>query len=271
MPRLATSKRSLLITVPLVLLLGAAGLVVFRAQRGLDFATRAAATSHQLNFTLRPLDPATLAAGNPGFESVAARPDFRTGVAFENRLYLAGPAGLTIATADGVSLKTLHTGLELPVAPIAAVAVGRLRGSTEPQVLVATAGAGVLMLGADAATGIRQLLPQTPETRDLTALLPLATGDLLLGTRHHGLLLFDGNALTQVHLPGSPAGLADITALAPVGSTAYLVGTRTAGVYLAQGGTISQADTASGLPDNEVESLLATPTPTPRTSVLRSA
>ena len=264
MPRLATSKRTLLIAFPLVLILGAAGLVMFRAQRGLDSAARAAATAHQLTFTLRPLDPATFAAGNPGFEPVAAAHDFRSGVAFESRLYLAGPAGLTLATTDGVPLKTLRTGLELPVAPITALAVGRLRGSTEPQVLVATAGAGLLLLSGAEDSGIRQLLPQSPETRDLTALLPLATGDLLLGTRHHGLLLFDGNALTQVHLPGNASagtlGTADITALAAVGSAAYLVGTRTSGVYLAQGGAFSHADTASGLPDNQVESLLATPT-----------
>ena len=260
MPRFTTSKRSLLIAFPLVLLLGAGGLVAFRAQRGLDAAARTAATGHQLAFTLRPLDPPTLAAANPGFEPVAAAPDFRSGVAFENRLYLAGPTGLTVATLDGAPLKTLRSGLELPVAAISALAAGRLRGSTEPQVLIATAGAGVLMLGGSDGAGIRQLLPQTPESRDLTALLPLATGDLLLGTRHHGLLLFDGNALTQVRLPGSGAGSEDITELASAGSAAYLVGTRTAGVFLAQGGTISQADSGSGLPDNEVESLLATPT-----------
>ena len=250
-----SARRTLLIVIPLALILGALGLVVFRAQHTLNDATRTAASAHQLLFTFRPLDPATLAAANPGFESVAAPAEFTSGVAFSPdgspaQLYLAGPAGLTIASPDGTPRRALRTGLELPVAPITAVASGRLRGATEPQVLIATAGAGLLILNGSAIT---QLLPQIPEARDLTALLPQPTGDLLLGTRHHGLLLFDGATLTPVKLP-APA--TDITALASTGSAAYLAGTRTEGVFRVDAGIVTQATTSTGLPDNQVESLL---------------
>ena len=35
--------------------------------------------------------------------------------------------------------------------------------------------------------------------RDVTAMLPLASGDLLIGTRQAGLLLFNGKTLTVFH------------------------------------------------------------------------
>ena len=52
----------------------------------------------------------------------------------------------------------------------------------------------------------------------LTALLPLATGEVLLGTRHRGVLIYNGATLAplQFTLPGvNPASL-QITALAAV-------------------------------------------------------
>ncbi len=255
MPIPASKRRTLLIAIPFVLLLGVLAFVFVRVQRSLGNAIRTAASLHQIPFTLRPLDAAALAAANPGFEPVAAPADFTSGVAFTpegqpTQLYLAGASGLTIASSEGMPRQTLRIGIDLPVARITALAVGRPRGATQPQVMVATAGAGLLLFSGGA---IAQLLPASSEARDLTAVLPLATGDVLLGTRHHGLLLFDGTALTSVPLP---AHATDITVLASTGSASYLVGTRTAGVFYAQGGVVIQATTASGLPDNQVESML---------------
>ena len=250
MRRLVSSKRLLLSALPLVLVLGAVTTVFFRAQRSLSSAAQGAANAHAIAFTLRPFDSAGLAASNPGFEPVAPAAGYASGIAFEDQLYLAGPAGLTVAALDGTPRRTLRSGIELPVAPITALAAGRLRGATEPQVLIATAGAGLLIL---AGNGVTQLLPSTAEDRDLTALLPQPTGDLLLGTRRHGLLAFDGTALTPVPLPAQASA---VTALASAGSASYLVGTRTAGVLLVNAGIVTRADTAAGMPDNQVEAIL---------------
>ena len=259
MPSPASYRKSLIIVLPLALLAAALAVVVFHAQHTLNLAGNTAASAHQIPFTLRPLDPATLAAANPGFEPVAAPANDTTGLIFQNQLYLAGPAGLSIAALASLEStdtprRTLRTGIELPVAPITAIATGRLRGATEPQVLLTTAGAGVLIL---AGNNVTQLLPQAADARDLTTLLPQPTGDLLLGTRHHGLLQFDGSTLTQIKLPTQAT---DITALAQTTSAAVLVGTRTAGVFLVNAGTVTQADTTAGLPDNQVETILTNST-----------
>ncbi len=168
-------------------------------------------------------------------------------------LYLAGPNGLTVVAADGTRRLTLRTGFELPVAPIVAVATGRLRGDTDTQILLATSGAGLLLVDPTPSgiPTLHQLLPDSAEARDITALLAMPSGDLLLGTRHAGVLLFDGAMLEPYsHLP-----IADITALAAADSASVLVGTRNAGVFYVHAGTTEHADTVAGMPDNQIESL----------------
>ncbi|MDQ2842907.1 MAG: hypothetical protein M3Y72_18090, partial [Acidobacteriota bacterium] len=104
---------------------------------------------------------------------------------------------------------------------------------------------------------IRQLLPAEVEARDLTALMSLSTGDLLLGTRNRGVLIFNGSTLMPLRmaLPGLDAAKLHISALAAVDSTSILVGTRNNGIIYSHAGTFEQATSRSGLPDDEVESI----------------
>lgn len=244
--------RLVVVAVPVILLVTAVAVAFWSAQRALTGSASIAAHQHQIPFTLRPIDPAATLASNPGFEPVSAPDDFITGTQLDRTFYLAGPNGLTVIAPDGTRRATLRTGFELPVAPITAVATARLRGSTDSQILLATRGAGLLMLDVNSKGSpiIHQLLPDTNAARDLTAILATPSGDLLLGTRHAGVLLFDGSAI--VPYPNLP--VAEITALAATDSASFLVGTRTSGLSFVHAGTIQHAD---AMPDTQVESLVA--------------
>ncbi len=182
----------------------------------------------------------------------------------DQALYLAGPGGLDVYGPDRRLRYRLRTGVELPVEPVVALVSGRLRGSAESEVLLATAGAGTLVLapGASGRPALRQLRPEAAADRDVTALLPLPDGDLLLGTRRGGLLVFNGKTLmpTQLSVPGvsgaGPIAASEVTALAAVDSAAFLVGTRAEGLFYLHGGTLEHVDKSTGLPDSRVESIV---------------
>ena len=257
------TKRLLLLAIPVVFVLTVSLAVVFNARRALSRATQAAASEGQLAFTLRTLDPSSSQASSLGSEPVASGPDYTTGAFFADSLYLAGQSGLTVINSDGTSRLNLRAGFELPVAAIAGIASSRLRGTSESQLLLATSGAGLLLLEpkAHALPTIHQLIPADTEVRDLTALAPLATGDVLLGTRHRGVLLYSGATLTpfRFSLPNvNPASL-QITALAAVDSASFLIGTRDSGVFYVHAGTVDHVDSSSGLPDDQVESIAVSP------------
>jgi hypothetical protein len=244
--------RLLLIAFPALTVLAAAAFVILPARRALTRSRLSVASAHQLAFTLQPLD---VTAAHTAFEPVASTPSYTAGAFFAGQLYLSGPAGLTIFNADGSPQTTLRTGIELPVAPIAALLAARIRGASEPQLLAATAGAGLLILQPNPHTAptIQQLLPADAEARDLTAILPLATGDLLLGTRRRGVLLYNGATLTP--LPAFDTAHLQLTALAAVDAASYLIGTRNSGVFYVHAGTVDHADTTTGLPDNQIEAI----------------
>ena len=250
--------RLLLLTLPALALVLTVAFILFRAQQTLSRATRDTQAGQQIPFSLRTLD---LAARPPlAFEPMAAADAYATGAWFEGARYLAGPAGLTIQSTDGSPERTLRTGIELPIAPIVAIASGRLRGASERQLLLATAGAGLLILTPEphALPRLKQLLPANAADADLTTLAADASGDLLLGTHRHGVLRFDGASLAPYRFTFSgvdPARL-EVTALAVSEASSVLIGTRTQGLFYAHAGTIRHADTASGLPDPQVETIL---------------
>jgi ligand-binding sensor domain-containing protein len=256
-------KRLLLFQIPLVIALTVVLAAVFSARRALDRATLATASEGQLAFTLSTFDPSSNLARSLGSEPVAPGSSYTNGAFFDGELYLGGQSGLTVIGSDGSSRLNLRSGFELPVASINCIAAARLRGNSESQLLLATGGAGLLLLEPDSRANpkINQLLAADLEARDLTALLPLATGDVLLGTRHRGVLIYDGATLTPLRftLPGvNPASL-QITALAEVNSESLLIGTRDSGVFYVHAGTVEQANSTSGLPDDQVESIAVSP------------
>jgi hypothetical protein len=257
------SRRLLLLVIPAALVLFVVLAVVFNANRAFTRATHAVAQEGQLPFTTRILDLSSNRARNLGFQPVASADGYTAGVFFAGDLYIAGPSGLMIVSADGSSRVNLRAGYELPVAPIAGLTSARLRGTSAPQLLLATSGAGLLLLepNLNATPTIHQLLPQGTDDQDLTALAALSTGDLLLGTRHHGVLLYNGATLTPVRFtsPGIDPGALQITALAAIDSSSFLIGTRNSGVFYLHAGIVAHVDATSGLPDDQVETIVLAP------------
>ncbi len=96
-----------------------------------------------------------------------------------------------------------------------------------------------------------QIRPDEQASRNLTSLLPLASGRVLLGTEKNGVLVWDGRALAQYH--PALAGL-EVTALA--GSEPDLwIGTIDRGVFRWHAGQLDHFSEGSGLPDPRVLSL----------------
>ena len=269
--------------VPAVCVLGIAAIVVFRAQHTLDRAAVAVAHEGRFSAEVRTLAPES----NPGFEAIATPARFTCGAMYRGKLYVGGPGGISVYSLglSGLTLeKSYRAGMELPAAAITSLAVGRLRGSGDTELIAGTAGAGVLLFtenggadaGSDSSGNIRQIWARDADARDVTALLPMATGDLLIGTRRRGLLVYrDGasgetkdTALETFH--PLMAGL-DVTALA-ADATGVWIGTRNHGVRHLHAGEIDSfeagpqtrgngpADSSSGaqpgLPDEQVNAIV---------------
>ncbi len=222
-----------------------AGLAFWSAQRALRRASLEVAGANNLAFTMRRLDR-TIPAG---VQSVSATAAFRDAAFFHDRLYISGPTGLWKYAPDGKLLARYRVGLELPSAPLAGLATGLTADATEPELYIATAGAGLLAF-SDKAT--RQLLPEKDAFRELTAVLPLSTGRLLLGTKKNGVLVYDGKRLAPFHPLLSRA---QVTALAEDGANLW-VGTINQGALHAHAGQVDQLGEAEGLPDPRVLSMV---------------
>jgi ligand-binding sensor domain-containing protein len=235
----------LLLALPLMLGLGVLALVVLRVRHTLERTTASVLREGDVGFQMRRLD----GAEDVGFEVVSSPAAFRDAAFFEGQFYLSGPAGLFAYTADGTRRKSWRVGRDLPAAPLGKLAVGRLRGESAPELMMATDGEGVLLLGGDGK--LRQLRPAEEAAREVTAVLPLATGDLLIGTRRRGLLVWGGQRL-QVFQPG--LAKLQVTSLAADGG-GFWVGTRDAGVTHWNAGTAEHFGVEEGMPDVEVESI----------------
>ena len=224
--------------------------VIYRIHHSLNALRRQVADEGNLAFTLTRLP----VAANTGFEPLAPANSFTTGAGFAGKLYLAGPGGIAIYNnSDSQPLGDPHwlrTGPDLPPAPIVQLRTARLRGPVVPLLLAATQGQGLLLISPD--QPIQQLLPADPALRDITAILPLDSGDLLLGTRRAGLLLYNGTTLRQF----SPTlGQLPITALAGSESDLW-IGTRTRGAFHWHAG---QLDAIDNLPDLQIEDIAISP------------
>jgi ligand-binding sensor domain-containing protein len=187
---------------------------------------------------------------NPGFETMPAPGVFSAAASFQGRFFLSGPAGLYSYSEDGALQHIYRCGLELPAAPLGKMAVGTLADAHQPELLIATEGEGVLAFDGRA---FRQIRPEEPEARHITALLPLASGRLLLGTAKLGLLVYDGKTLRVFHPTTSGTY---VTALAGTESDLW-IGTLDRGVLHWRGGQTEQISEAQGLPDAHVEAIAA--------------
>ena len=223
--------------------LGSAGLVFWRARRALRAAVTEVRSQQSLPFSVRKLVPV-----NSSFESLSAAEAFTGASFFKGDFYLCGASGLFRYDSHGTLLKRYRPGEDLPAAPLLRMTTGLLRDAKEPELLMVTASDGIVAFnGAD----FRQLLPASADARSITSILPLNSGQLLIGTRKRGVLVYDGQNLQVFH--PSLAALR-VTELAGNESDLW-IGTEDQGVVHWQAGRAETFSEAEGMPDPRVFSI----------------
>jgi ligand-binding sensor domain-containing protein len=209
----------------------------------------------------QPSRPAVSSGAGP-FEWIST-PVLYTDIAeSDGALFVAGPAGVFEYGAQGSLRRQFRVGQELPPAPPTAVAVGLSTSKAGRALYAATAGEGLLILDSldadsdaagDAAGPARfqQVRANVSDYRDLTAVLPLNTGRVLLGSQRKGVLVYDGKRLAALH-----PSLADlkVTALAGDESSTW-IGTLDQGLLLWHAGRLQRFGENEGLPDRQILSL----------------
>jgi ligand-binding sensor domain-containing protein len=244
MKRLLFLSARLAVAVVLTVAVALGALVVWRSSRAVQSATEEVRAEHEIRFTARPL-PESL---NAGFEAVSSPAVFLQAARFQDHLYLAGPAGLQEYTPDGSLLHQYAVGSEFPGSPLVALAPAVLADSREPELIIATANDGLLVFNGRA---FRQILPVSAAARAITAILPVASGHLLIGTKKLGVLVYDGKQITVLH-PTLDALY--VSALAGSESDLW-VATLNRGVLHFHAGQTESFAEAQGLPDPQVLSL----------------
>lgn len=242
--RLMESRRSIYLRLAGVILataLAVAGIVYWSAGRALREAQQTTEEERHLRFTLRSLSPVV----DAGFEWVNTPAVFAQAEMYEGHLFVIGPTGLSEYDQQGHVMRDFRAGRELPPSPLVKIARANLSDSREQELLIATKDAGVLAFNGKA---FRQLLPELPEARSATAILPVASGHLLIGTEKRGLLLYDGRHLGSFH---STLAHTYVTELAGTESDLW-VGTHSQGVSHWHGGQVDWFGEAEGLPDSRV-------------------
>jgi ligand-binding sensor domain-containing protein len=227
-----------------VLSLAVCGIVVWRVERALKASWRETTLTGLLAVEERTLG----AKPNPGFIGISAPAVFKSAAFYQGRLCLASPVGLYIYSADGALAHIYRVGIDLPAAPLGQMSVGVLTGSRRQELLIATLGEGVLAFDGES---FRQIRATEEEARAVTAILPLGSGRLMMGTAKLGLLIYDGKTLKRFH---STTDNVYVTALA--GSEAELwVGTLDGGLIHFHGGQSERIGEEQGLPDRRVEQI----------------
>ncbi len=232
--------------LPLAILLGTALMfgawTMWRAQGVLIETRERVASDARVRFTEHIIEPSIPA----GLEFIGAPAEFRDAQMFHGHLFIAGPAGLAEYDADGALLARFRAGAELPAAPLTALAVGSAGDSHGEELWIATSGEGVVAF--DGRT-FRQIRPDDPKFRKVTAMLPLVTSRILFGTDKLGVLVYDGKELKPFH-----SSLSEIPVTALSGDDASLwVGTIDRGLLHWNAGTLETID--DNLPDRQVLSL----------------
>lgn len=218
--------------------------VCWRAGVALRNAKDSESAERNLKFTARPLVP----AADNGFEWISAPSAFTAAAEFKGHLYVAGPVGLFEYDQHGRPLRDFRAGRELPPAPLVRVIRASLADSREPELVIATAGAGILAFNG---SSFRQILPEDRDARSVTAILATHSGHLLMGTAKHGLLVYDGRTLTPFHPTFKQLHVTELA-----GSESDLwVGTLDRGVAHWHGGSAEWFTDANGLPDARVYSI----------------
>ena len=219
-------------------------LVIWQSLRAMRSAAEDVRAEHEFRLVVRPLAPPP----NTGFEVVSSPNVFLQASSFQDHLYLAGPAGLKEYSAEGTLLHQYAVGRELPRSALVALAPAVLADSREPELIIASASDGLFAFNGRT---FRQILPANADARAITAILPVPSGHLLIGTNKRGVLVYDGKQITVLH-PSLDALY--VTALAGNESDLW-VGTLNRGVLHFHAGETDSFTEAQGLPDLQVLSL----------------
>jgi len=227
-----------------VLCLAVAGVVIWRVENALVGSRRETAASELLGVEIRAVGKQP----NPGFEGITSPAIFKSAAAFQGRIYLSGPAGLSVYATDGTLEHFYRVGIDLPTAPLGQMAVGTLADSRQPELLIATLGEGILAFDG---SRFRQIRASQDDARVVTALLPVSSGSLLIGTAKLGLLIYDGKTLKKFHTTTN-----DVYVTSLAGSEAELwVGTLNDGLLYWHGGQTEHIGERQGLPDRRVDQI----------------
>jgi ligand-binding sensor domain-containing protein len=221
-----------------------AGVTLWSARRAASIATQRVRADSLAGFSVRTLDPA-----NAPVEVLASGDLVADGAAFDGKLYLAGNGGVSEYLADGSQGRRFRPGVELPPAPVTALAAGVLPNTPGRELLIGTRGEGLIVFDG---SRLWQMQPHDAAARKITALLPTASGRLLLGTESAGVLAYDGQHLQAFH-----PSLAHLHVTALAGDAADLwVGTLDRGVIHWHAGQVdcwsNETPASSGLPDAQV-------------------
>ncbi len=217
-----------------------AGVTLWTASRATQRATQRVIADSQADFSIRNLDPA-----NAPVEVLASGDLNSDAISFAGNLYLAGAGGVAEYLADGSAGRRFRPGVELPPAPVTALAAGVLPNSPGRELLIATSGEGLIVFDG---SRLSQMRPHDAAARKITSLLPTGSGQLLLGTESAGVLAYDGRRLQVFH-----PSLAHLHVTALAGDAADLwVGTLNEGVIHWHAGEVERWSNQTGLPDPQV-------------------
>jgi len=218
--------------------------VGWRASRALRLSKEEVRTEHDIRVEVRPY----LAPANVNFEAVSSPQVFSQFARLNDRLYIAGPAGLAEYDLGGALLREFLVGRDLPSSPLVVMASGMLGDATELELIVATADEGILVFNGRT---FRQIYPSDADVRSITTILPVSAGHFLIGTKKRGVLLCDGKQIKEVH-----STLSHLYVQALAGNELDLwVGTLNQGVLHWHGGTTETFSEEQGLPDRQVQAI----------------
>ncbi len=219
------------------------GSAFWRARGVLREAREQVSAGATFRFSARSIVPVIPA----GLESIGAPAVFNDAAVFEGHLYIAGPAGLTkYDGASGVVAARYRVGAELPPAPVTSLGIGFAGDSHGPELWIGTSGEG---LAAFDGRMFRQVRSDDPRLRKITAILPVETGRILIGTEKAGVLVYDGHTLAPFH-----SSVANVPVTTLAGTDADLwIGTLDRGLLHWKAGALETFDEV--LPDKQILSL----------------
>ena len=232
------------VAVGLLFVIGIPGAVIWHASLALHSAAKDVRLEHHIRFLVRPLPAFT----NIGFEPINSPAAFFQAAEFQDHLYIASPSGLLDYDLSGRLIQQFAAGRELPGSPLVALTVAVLSDRRETELVLATADHGLVAFNGRA---FRQIFPYDPGVRAITAVLSTPSGHLLIGTKHQGVLLYDGKDLTELHPSLSHCYITKL-----VGTESDLwAGTLDRGVLHYHAGETDEFGEGQGLPDRQVTAL----------------